>query len=550
MFYNIGVSEEFLTVLISGVYKTQRSNMLNIIPQTKSYKMYGGDVAMERQPKIVCCEGAEFCDPMARKLFQNICPAIKPDFENEKVTVSFLKDPALPDEGYRIDANGDSVTVEASGAKGWTYALITLRQIMKADDEGKPFLLSCPCCHIEDAPRFAYRGFMLDEARNFLGEDVVKRVINLMSFYKLNVLHWHLSDDQGYRIESKLYPQLNRIASVRNDTQVGGFSSTKFAGCKHEGFYSQSQIKHIIAFAAERNIDVQPEIDLPGHISALTAAFPDISCSGESHSVPTTFGNFSGAFCPGSEKAWETVYSLLDEVCSVFESKYIHIGGDPFDFSDWKTCPACKKFMQENNLSDERALFAFTLNKIIDHLDKKGKIAIVRTSDFLNGIDKRAVLHLFKQVPQETIDKFVSEGRKFIVSPHQLCSFDHPYVMSPIKPLYAMEPLHYLGKNASDENVLGVEGLLWGEWIYDLLKVEFNCLPRLCALSETGWSPKDAKDFAKFTKHWQANRRILDLVNANWACDKLAKGGFIFKNRDIFIWKTADQYGEVRKNKK
>ena len=113
-----------------------------------------------------------------------------------------------------------------------------------------------------------------------------------------------------------------------------------------------------------------------------------------------------------------------------------------------------------------------------------------------------------------------------------------------------MEPLHYLGKNASDENVLGVEGLLWGEWIYDLLKVEFNCLPRLCALSETGWSPKDAKDFAKFTKHWQANRRILDLVNANWACDKLAKGGFIFKNRDIFIWKTADQYGEVRKNKK
>ena len=524
--------------------------MFNIIPQTKSYKMYGGDVAMERQPKIVCCEGAEFCEPLARKLFQNICPAIKPDFENEKVTVSFLNDPALPDEGYRIDVNGDSITVEARGAKGWTYALITLRQIMKADDEGKPFMLSCPCCHIEDAPRFAYRGFMLDEARNFLGEDVVKRVINLMSFYKLNVLHWHLSDDQGYRIESKLYPQLNRIVSVRNDTQVGGFSSTKFAGCKHEGFYSQSQIKHIIAFAAERNIDVQPEIDLPGHISALTAAFPDISCSGESHSVPTTFGNFSGAFCPGSGKAWETVYSLLDEVCSVFESKYIHIGGDPFDFSDWKTCPACKKFMQENNLSDERALFTFTLNKIIDHLDKKGKIAIVRTSDFLNGIDKRAVLHLFKQVPQETIDKFVSEGRKFIVSPHQLCSFDHPYVMSPIKPLYAMEPLHYLGKNASDENVLGVEGLLWGEWIYDLLKVEFNCLPRLCALSETGWSPKDAKDFAKFTKHWQANRRILDLINANWACDKLAKGGFIFKNRDIFIWKTADQYGEVRKNKK
>lgn len=524
--------------------------MLSIIPQVKSCTIYGGDVAMERQPKIICCEGAEFCDPLARKLFQNICPSIKPDFENAKVTVSFLKDGTLPEEGYRLDVNDDEIKVEASGEKGWTYALITLRQIMKADDEGKPFLLECPCCRIEDAPRYSYRGFMLDEARNFLGEDVMKRVLNLMSFYKLNVLHWHLSDDQGYRIESKKFPDLNRIASRRNDTQVGGFASNKFAGCKHEGYYSFSQIKKLIAFAKERNIDIQPEIDLPGHINALTAAFPDLACSGESHSVPTTFGNFSGALCVGSEKAWQIIYGLLDEICEVFDSKYIHIGGDLFDFTDWKSCPACKKVIEENNLADERGLLVFALNKIIDYLYKKGKTAIVRTSELIENVDKRAILHLFKNVPQETLDKFAKEGRKFIVSPHQLYSFDVPYVMTPIKPLYATEPLHSLGKYATDDNILGVEGLLWGEWVYDLVKVEFNSLPRMCALAETGWSPKEAKDFSSFSRRWHSNRRILDVVNANWACDRLAKGNLLFRSRDIFIWKTADQYGEVRRNKK
>ena len=524
--------------------------MLNVIPQVRSCKIYGGDVAMERQPKIVCCEEAEFCDPLARKLFQNVCPSIKPDFENAKVTVYFLKDDALPEEGYRLDVNGDEIKVEASGFKGWTYALITMRQIMTADSEEKPFLLECPCCRIEDAPRYPYRGFMLDEARNFLGEETVKRVLNLMSFYKLNVLHWHLSDDQGYRIESKKFPDLNRIASRRNDTQVGGFSSNKFAGCKHEGYYTHGQIKKLIAFAKERNIDVQPELDLPGHISALTAAFPDISCSGESHSVPTTFGNFAGAFCPGNEKAWEVIFGLLDEICEVFESKYIHVGGDVFDFFDWKTCPDCKKLIEKHNLGDEHGLLAFTLNRIIDYLDKKGRVAVVRTSDYIKNIDQRAVIHLFKNLPSETLDKFVAEGRKFIVSPHNLCSFDVPYVMSPIKSLYALEPSDYLGKASAKATLLGVEGLMWGEWVYDLLKVEFNSLPRICALGETAWSPKESKDYTSFAKRWQANRKILDIVDVNWACDKLAKGNPLFRSRDIFIWKTADQYGEVRRNKK
>ena len=524
--------------------------MLNIIPQVRSCTVYGGDVAMERQPKIVCCEGAEFCDPLARKLFQNICPSIKPDHENAKVTVSFLKDENLPEEGYRLDVNNDEIKVEASGEKGWTYALITLRQLMHADSDDKPFLLECPCCCIEDSPRFPYRGYMLDEARNFLGEDVVKRVLNLMSFYKLNVLHWHLSDDQGYRIESKKYPDLNRISSRRNDTQVGGFTSNKFAGCKHEGYYSHSQIKKLLAYAKERNVEIQPEIDLPGHISALTAAFPDISCSGESHSVPTTFGNFAGAFCPGSEKAWEVIFSLLDEICEVFDSKFIHIGGDPFDFSDWKTCPECKKVIMENHLRDEHGLFVYTMNRIIDYLDKKGKTVVVRTGEFISDIDKRAVLHLFKHIPQETLEKFVKEGRKFIVSPHQLCSFDVPYVMTPIKTLYAMDPAAVLGKDCDEKNILGVEGLLWGEWIYDLQKVEFNSLPRICALGETGWSPAQAKCYSSFAKRWQTNRKTLDIVDVNWACDKLAKGNFLFRSRDIFIWKTADQYGEVRRNKK
>ena len=524
--------------------------MLNIIPQVKSCTVYGGDVATERQPKIICCEEARFCEPLARKLFQTICPSIKPDAENAKVTVSFLKDESIPEEGYRLDADNDEIKIEASGKKGWTYALVTLRQIMQADDEGKPFLLECPCCHIEDGPRFPYRGFMLDEARNFMGEDVVKRVLKLMCFYKLNVLHWHLSDDQGYRVESKVFPDLNRIASRRNDTQVGGFASNKFAGCQHEGYYSHSQIKKLIAYAKELNIDVQPEIDLPGHISALTAAFPDISCSGESHSVPTTFGNFAGALCVGSDKAWEVIFALLDEICEVFDSKYVHIGGDVFDFSDWKTCPSCKKVAEENGIADEHGLLAFALNKIIDHLDKKGKIAVVRTSEYIDGIDSRAVLHLFKNLPTETLDKFTAEGRKFIVSPHHLCSFDVPYVMTPMKPLYAMEPSHYLGKNADKAEILGVEGLLWSEWVYDLQKIEFNSLPRICALSEKGWSPKEAQDYSSFSKRWQANRKILDIVDVNWACDRLARGNLIFRSRDIFIWRTADQYGEVRRNKK
>lgn len=523
--------------------------MLNLIPAPKSCILYGGDVALERQPKIHCAEGTEFCEQIARKLFQNVCPALKPDSENARVCVSFATDCSLGEEAYTIECNDDAIKVTAGSRKGLVYAMVTLRQIMKADDEQKPFLLSFPCCRIEDSPRFAYRGFMLDEARNFIGEDGVKKIIELMCFYKLNVLHWHLSDDQGYRIESKIFPMLNKTASFRNDTQVGGFGSDKFAGCRHGGYYTQAQIKQIVSLAASKAIDVQPEINFPGHMSALIAAFPELSCTKEAHSVPTTFGTFSGAICAGNEDAWEKIFALFDEICSLFPSDTIHIGGDPFDFEDWKNCALCKDAMRKHNLKDEKQLVVFALNKAIDYLCSKGKKVVVRTSEHMEGIDERAIIHLFKNASQSTLEHLVRKGTKFIISPCHTHSFDLPYVMSPLKALYNCGPLSCLPSDAKEENVLGTEGLLWGEWVYDMQKVEFNCFPRLCALAEQGWSTAQNRNFDSFKKRWQENRKILAPVNVNWACDKLANAKTFFKGKQIFLWKTTDQYGEVRKNK-
>lgn len=519
--------------------------MLDCLPEVNKCDLKGGDIFIEYFPQVSCCEEARPCEAFLNKMLLDACPSLKPVSETQSVYFEFAKDDSLPQEGYVIKSDNEKICVFASSVKGWKYALVTLVHIMRYDDPSKPHGLLCPCCTIEDAPKYPYRAFMVDEARNFLGEDALKRIIDQMFLLKLNVLHLHFSDDQGYRLQSIAFPQITEVATTRNDTQLINAYSSKFVGSPHSGYYTFAQIRNIIEYAKERNIDVVPELDLPGHISALQSALPELSCLGDAHGVPTTFGTFADSFCLASKKAFNIIHTLLDELCSVFESQYFHIGADMFDMKDWLACPACQKLAKDQHLHDKNALFIYAVNNIVDYLSLKGKKVIVRSCDAIKDVDKRAMVQLYKPIQNSTFTQLKNSGIKFIASPHDCCSFDLPYSMSPLKKLIEFNP----SKCLPDAQIIGVQGLLWGEWVYDISKAEFNSLPRLASLAQTGWSAHDITMY-KFLKKWHSVRKIFDALNVNYACDSLALCNTPFKFKHNYIWKTADKYGEVRRNKK
>ena len=241
--------------------------MSNVIPKVNDEQLYGGDINFDGGVRLCACPEAEGVAAKLKSMFLRICPSVVFS-DGGTVIVKFEKDALLPHEGYVVDASGDSIRLIAAGAPGWTYALVTMLHLLNAKEGAKAIDVSLPCCRIADSPRFKYRGLMLDEARNFFGETEVKRLLDLMCLFKLNVLHWHLSDDQGYRLESDVFPLLTSVSTRRNDTQVGGVKSSKFMGVESSGHYTKNQIRNIVEYAAERNIVIVPELEMPSHCSA------------------------------------------------------------------------------------------------------------------------------------------------------------------------------------------------------------------------------------------------------------------------------------------
>ncbi|MEO7215307.1 family 20 glycosylhydrolase [Mucilaginibacter sp.] len=415
----------------------------------------------------------------------------------------------LPAEGYRLTITPQQITVAGKGA-GLFYGIQTLMQLMPLERAATAKL---PCATIEDYPRFGYRGVMLDVCRHFFSVEMVKRYIDLMAGYKLNNFHWHLTDDQGWRIEIKKYPRLTQVASVRAQTVIGNYrdrTPQQFDNTKVSGYYTQDQIRDVIKYAADRYINIVPEIEMPGHAQAALAAFPELSCDPKiDYKVAETWGVFNNIYCP-SEKTFHFLEDVLTEVIDLFPSKYIHIGGDEAPKTVWKNSKFCQDLIKKLKLKDEHGLQSYFIQRMEKFVNSKGRSIIGWDEILEGGLAPNATVMSWRgeeggiAAAQQNHDVIMTPGSQGLYIDHGQGRLNQEPLSiggnEPISKIYSYNPTPAVLTPEQQAHIKGVQANLWTEYITTDKKVEFMLLPRMLALSEIAWAPvanKNYKDFAE-----------------------------------------------------
>lgn len=404
-------------------------------------------------------------------------------------TINITHEIANP-EGYELIIANGRVQITAGGPAGAFYAKETLKQLA-ADGDG-----TLPCVEIRDEPAYPYRGFMLDSARHMTALDDVKKMIDAAAMLKMNVLHWHLTDDQGWRIEIKSHPELVNKGAYRSGSHFGKIHSEE----RYGGYYTKSELRDIVDYCTKKHIELIPEIDMPGHMVAAIAAYPEISCRGEQIAVETRQGIFPDILCAGNDKTFEIIFDVLDEVMDIFPSKYIHIGGDEAPKKRWKECPRCQRLIEELGLNDEEELQGWFVNRIADFLRANGRQAVAWNESLNSGLLGDDILvQMWMDKKKRSVD-FANQGGKIIVSPFYHYYTDYPYAMTPLNKTYKFEPVLKGIKDGCVQNVVGVETPIWTEHVRDFKQMCFMTYPRFAAVAETGWTHAYNKDVADFNR--------------------------------------------------
>ncbi len=462
----------------------------------------------------------------------------------------FIKDASVASEGYKISIGKKAAVVRASDYNGFFYAVQTLKQMLPVSVYGNaPDLKSrwfLPCCEIEDAPRFAYRGILLDCCRHFFSVDEVKKVLDVMSMFKINRFHWHLTEDQGWRIEIDKYPKLTEIGAYRDYTIIKRDLGSS-DGTRHGGYYTKAQIRDIVAYAQALGITIIPEVDMPGHMVAALASYPELGCAGsqpQPYKVRTYWGVSKQVLNVGKESTMRFLEDVCDEVADLFPGEYFNIGGDECPKDEWKTDPDCQAKIKELGLvSDEKAsaearLQNYVTARMQKFLATKGK-KIIGWDEILEGELAEGATVMSWRGTKGGI-KAASMGYDVIMSPNIYCYLDHcqstdlesePYCITktpdravPMPKLYGYEP--YTGIPESDQHhILGVQGNLWTEFIGTNEYLEYMLLPRLMALSEVQWCQPENKDYDRFIRCLEKKELpILSLLGYNYRTpDELKK---------------------------
>ena len=444
---------------------------------------------------------------------------------------------SLGPEGYRLEISPESVSVEAPGTAGVFYGLQSLRQLLPVEVEarqpisGMDWQLDCQI--ITDRPRFAWRGFMLDEGRHFHGKETVLRTLDLMALQKLNVFHWHLTEDEGWRIEIKKYPKLTRIGAWRAGT---GYSLTREAhnGVPHGGFYTQAEIREIVAYASKRHITIVPEVEMPGHGLAALAAYPELSCTGGPFEVGTHFGIYPDIFCAGKEATFSFLKDVLDEVLELFPSPTIHIGGDEAPKKRWKACPDCQRRIRDEQLKDEHALQVYFTNRIMAYLDSKGRHAMGWNEILQPGLAKSAIVQFWVRGRKNLLQALRNDQRAIVMSTFLETYLDHAYSLMPLSRAYRYEPVPKELEEKDSASILGLEFPLWTEWVPERLRMDYQVYPRLTAMAETAWTPKERKGLADFRCRLPGFLARLDRLGVRYASMDEAEPGRIKQLFGIF----------------
>jgi hexosaminidase len=425
----------------------------------------------------------------------------------------------LKNEGYSIDIQKDKIVISAGNDKGFQYALTSLAQLVR--HKGFPL----PQVKISDNPKFDYRGLHLDVGRHFFSVQDIKKYLDYMAYYKYNNFHWHLTEDQGWRIEIKKYPRLQEVAAYRKETLIGNNNDRpqKFDGKRYGGFYTQEQVKEIVAYAKDRNINVIPEIEMPGHSLAALAAYPELGCENKKYEVATKWGVFEDVYCP-NEKTFKFLEDVIDEVIALFPSPYIHIGGDECPKAAWKKSDFCQQLIKKEKLKDEHELQSYFIQRMEKYINSKGRKIIGWDEILEGGLAPNATVMSWRGI--EGGLEAARQNHTVIMTPGSHCYFDHYQSESPDEPLaiggytsvekvYHWEPIPQELETDKRKYILGGQANVWTEYIKDYPYVEYMVYARGLAMAEALWS--NSKDYPAFLMRYDLHQNYWKNQGANIA---------------------------------
>jgi hexosaminidase len=445
----------------------------------------------------------------------------KPDLNKENQFIILISNPKLSIDAYTIQIDSNKIIINGNGA-GIYYGLISLCQLVKGNI-GNYYWQNA---EIADSPKFSWRGMHLDVSRHFFDIDYIKKYIDILSFYKLNTFHWHLTDDQGWRIEIKKYPNLTAIGSKRAETQVGkNFNPFIGDSIAYEGYYTQQQIKDVVIYAGQRHINIVPEIEMPGHCMAALSAYPMLACAQDSFKTMTTWGVSEKVFC-NKEFTINFLKDVLTEVCDLFPSPYIHIGGDEVPKSSWKNCSVCQGIIKSKGLKNEDELQSYFISRMDSFLSSKGKKMIGWDEIMEGGLTENATVMSWRGEEGGIVAaKLKHQG---IMCPGSHCYFDHyqglkrsePLAIggyTPLEKIFNYNPIPAQLDPSLEQYILGVQANLWTEYIPTKTQADYMLLPRLAALSEVAWNNQPNRDFNLFKKNIITHFNYYNLLGYNYA---------------------------------
>ena len=546
------LSVSLCTLLLSMTSCQEKGNkdQCSLIPQPNELKTNAGHFAFNQSTVFYVSpeldkNSLSIIDSFAQNLnaisgFQTTSQPLEGTEALPKKNIVFKANKDIVPEGYELSIQPDAVIIQASDRSGIFYAIQTLKQLLPTaiygDQPTSDAQWTLPCMEIKDAPRFGYRGLHIDVARHFFPKEEMKKILDLMALHKQNTLHWHLTDDQGWRIEIKKYPRLTEIGSIRNKTMIrkewDNYDTTPYGG-----FYTQEDIKEVVKYAEERCINIIPEVDLPGHMMAALAAYPDLGCTGGPYEVSGQWGVRDDVLCPGKEKTFTFIEDVLTEVMELFPSEYIHIGGDECPKVRWEKCPKCQARIKAEGLKAndkhkaEFFLQSYVTARVEKFLNDHGRKIIGWDEIREGGLSKTATLMVWHDpgIAREAI----RHGNKVIMTPFESTYLirqegPHPegpeYEMAtfstiPLQKVYNMNPIPKGLTPEQEKNILGVQGSCWSEYMTTLAKWQYMVFPRMFALAELGWTQPDRKDFTDFKRRLDRHKPFLDALKINYRTD-------------------------------
>ncbi len=559
----------FFTLILLISIKMLSAQEPAIIPQPVSLKMESGVFVLDASTGIRADAKQVSIAPVVdflRASVKNISGlSLQNKTAGKAIVLQLGKLDEIGEEGYLMQVATNTITIQANNNAGLIYGIQTLLQTIPAIRTNA--IMQIPCMQIKDYPRFQYRGMHLDVSRHFFGPDLVKQYIDLLASYKMNRFHWHLVDDQGWRLEIKKYPALTQVGAWRVDyiDQVWGNRPQAKTGepATYGGYYTQEQVKEIIAYAAQRNVTIVPEIEMPGHVASAIAAYPLLSCN-KQFQLPMTGGNYTNMasnYCAGNDSVYQFIDNVLDEVVKLFPSTYIHLGGDEVDKDPWKKCAVCQAKIAREHLKDENGLQSYFMKRVEGLLKKRNR-KMIGWDEILEG----------GLAPDATVMSWRGEAggieaakmkHQVVMTPGKPVYFDHYQAgpegepvaiggMNTLKMVYDYEPIPKELSASEATYVMGAQANLWTEFITTASQVQYMVLPRMLALSEVLWTPKSAKNWDAFNQRLPQQfkafgQRGLNFSAGNFAVDikPYADNGKLFvalstEIKDAKIWYTTD----------